>query len=145
MILLDTNILSEQFRAVPDETLIGWLNRQPLETLYLASMTVAKLRAGVALMPAGKRRTLLSDSIEHQVLPVFVGRVLSFDMACTRAYADVLAAARKAGSGIEAADAVIAAIALENGLSVATRDLGPFLAAGLNVINPWDDQLFNTR
>ena len=140
MILLDTNVISEQFRAVPDETVIGWLNRQPLETLYLASMTVAELRAGVALMPAGKRRTVLSDSIEHQVLPVFVGRVLSFNMACTRAYADVLAAARKAGSGIEAADAVIAAIALESGFCVATRDVSPFLAAGVNVINPWEDQ-----
>lgn len=140
MILLDTNVISEQFRAVPDETVIDWLNRQPLETLYLASMTVAELRAGVALMPAGKRRTVLSDSIEYQVLPVFVGRVLSFDMACTRAYADVLAAARKAGSGIEAADAVIAAIALDSGFSVATRDVGPFLAAGVKVINPWEDQ-----
>src|SRR5690554_6381032 len=140
MILLDTKVISVQLRAVRDETMIGWLNRQPLETLYLASMTVAELRAGVALMPAGKRRTVLSDSIEHQVLPVFVGRVLSFDMACTRAYADVLAAVRKAGSGIEAADAVIAAIALESGLSVATRDVSPFLAAGVNVINPWEDQ-----
>ncbi|MFA7680430.1 MAG: type II toxin-antitoxin system VapC family toxin [Pigmentiphaga sp.] len=140
MILLDTNVISEQFRAVPDETVIGWLNRQPLETLYLASMTVAELRAGVALMPAGKRRTVLSDSIEHQVLPIFVGRVLSFNMACTRAYADVLAAARKAGSGIEAADAVIAAIALESGFSVATRDVSPFLTAGVNVVNPWEDQ-----
>lgn len=140
MILLDTNVISEQFRAVTDETVIDWLNRQPLETLYLASMTVAELRAGVALMPAGKRRTMLSDSIEHHVLPVFVGRVLPFDMACTRAYADVLAAARKAGSGIAAADAIIAAIALDNGFSVATRDVGPFLAAGVKVINPWGDK-----
>ena len=91
MILLDTNVISEQFRAVSSEAVIDWLNRQPLETLYLASMTVAELRAGVALMPAGKRRTVLGNSIEHQVLPAFVGRVLSFDVACTRAYADVLA------------------------------------------------------
>lgn len=62
-----------------------------------------------------------------------------FDMACTRAYADVLAATRKPGSGIEAADALMAAIALENGFSVATRDVSPFLAAGVNVINPWKD------
>lgn len=58
----------------------------------------------------------------------------------TRAYADMLAAARKAGSGIEAADAVIAAIALDSGFSVATRDVSPFLAAGVKVINPWEDQ-----
>lgn len=140
MILLDTNVISEQFRVVPDKTVVGWLNRQPLETLYLASMTVAELRAGVALMPAGRRRTVLSDSIEHRVLPVFVGRVLSFGMACTPAYADVVAAAHKAGSCIAAADAVIASIALYNGFSVATRDAIPFLAAGLKVINPREDQ-----
>jgi len=56
MILLDTNVTSEQLRALSDETVIDWLNRQPLETIYLASMTVGELRAGVALMPAGKRR-----------------------------------------------------------------------------------------
>lgn len=139
MILLDTNVISEQFRAAPDRTVSDWLNRQPMETLYLASMTVAELRAGVALMPVGKRRTVLSDSIEHQLLPLFSGRVLPFDMACTRAYAEVLAAARKAGSGIEAADAVIAAIALDGGFSVATRDESPFLAAGVAVINPWQN------
>src|SRR5690554_3345254 len=61
-------------------------------------------------------------------------------MACTRAYADVPASARKAGSGIEAADAVIAAIALDSGFSVATKDVSPFLAAGVKVINPWEDQ-----
>jgi predicted nucleic acid-binding protein len=140
MILLDTNVISEHFRAASDKTVIGWLNRQPLETLYLSSMTVAELRAGVALMPAGKRRKALGDNVEHVVLPRFAGRVLAFDMACTSAYADVLAAARKAGSGIEAADAVIAAIALTNSFSVATRDVSPFVAAGVAVINPWDGQ-----
>ena len=140
MILLNTNVISEQFRASPDETVIAWLNRQPLETLFLASMTVGELRAGVALMPAGKRRKVLGDSLEQLVLPKFVGRVLAFDVACTHAYADVLAAALKAGSGIEAADAVMAAIALSNSFSVATRDVSPFLAAGVKVVNLWEGQ-----
>jgi len=138
--LLDTNVISEQFLALPDERVNDWLNRQPLAALYFASMTVGELRAGVALMPAGKRRKALGDSVEHLVLPKFAGRVLAFDMACTHAYADVLAGARKAGSGIEAADAVIAAIALTNSFSVATRDVSPFVAAGVAVVNPWDGQ-----
>lgn len=137
MMLLDTNVISEQFRAIPDKVAIEWLNRQPLETLYLSAMTVAELRAGVARMPIGKRRTMLNDRIEHQLLPLFVGRVLPFDIACTRAYADILATARKVGSGIEAADAIIAATALEGGFVVATRDANPFLASGVKVINPW--------
>jgi toxin FitB len=59
-------------------------------------------------------------------------------MACTKAYAELLATARAAGLGIETADALIAAIALANGFAVATRDTTPFEAAGLNVINPWE-------
>ncbi|WP_322995547.1 hypothetical protein [Castellaniella sp.] len=46
----------------------------------------------------------------------------------------------RADSVIEAADAAIAAIALESGFSVTTRDVSPFLATGVNVINPWEDQ-----
>ena len=139
MILLDTNVLFEQFRAKPDERVLAWLNEQPLETLYLSAMTVAEIRAGVALMPNGKRKKLLSESIEEKLLPLFAGRVLPFDMSCTRAYADVLATAKKAGSGIAAADAVIAATAHDGGFMIATRDTSPFEAAGLKVINPWSE------
>ncbi|MFT4256648.1 MAG: type II toxin-antitoxin system VapC family toxin [Pseudoxanthomonas sp.] len=139
MILLDTNVISEPLRASPDPHVSDWIDAQPLETLYLSAMTVAELRAGVALMPAGKRRTALHERIEKRVLPMFAGRVLPFDMACTNAYAEVLAATRKAGSGIETADACIAAVALANGFIVATRDTRPFKAAGLNIINPWGD------
>ncbi|MBD8603755.1 type II toxin-antitoxin system VapC family toxin [Pseudomonas sp. CFBP 8771] len=138
MILLDTNVISEPLRHSPAACVIQWIDEQALETLYLSAMTVAELRAGIALMPVGRRRSTLHESLEKQVLPMFVGRVLPFDLACTQAYAEVLAKARKAGSGIEAADACIAAVALANGFIVATRDTHPFRAAVLAVINPWE-------
>jgi predicted nucleic acid-binding protein len=139
MIVLDTNIISEPLRPAPEPRVSDWIDTQPLETLYLSTMTVAELRAGVALIPAGKRRAALHESLEKRILPKFTGRVLPFDMACTNAYAEVIATARKAGSGIETADACIAAVALANGFIVATRDISPFKAAGLNIINPWED------
>ncbi|MGL1832959.1 type II toxin-antitoxin system VapC family toxin [Rhodocyclaceae bacterium SMB388] len=140
MILLDTNVVSEPLRSAPEARVIDWIDAQPLETLYLSAMTVAELRAGVALLPAGKRRAVLHESLEKRVLPMFVGRVSPFDMACTNAYAELLAKIRKAGSGIETADACIAAVAVANGFAVATRDTSPFQAAGLTVINPWDGE-----
>ena len=109
-----------------------------LETLYLSVVTVAELRAGIALLPAGKRRDSLHDNLEKRLLPMFANRVLSFDMACTKAYAELLAKSRAAGLAIEAADAFIAAVALANSFAVASRDTGPFEAAGVTVINPWE-------
>lgn len=138
MILLDTNVLLEPLRPVPEACVIAWIDAQALETLYLSTMTVATLRAGVAVLPKGKRRDSVHDYLEKHVLPLFVGRVLPFDMTCTSAYAKVMAMIRKDGSSIETAGAYIAAVALANGFIVATRNSGPFEVAGLTVINPWE-------
>ena len=138
MILLDTNVVSEPLRHAPEARVIDWIDAQPLETLYLSAITVAELRAGVALLPAGKRRTGLHDNLEKRVLPLFVGRVLPFDMACTNAYAELMAKTRTAGLVIATADGYIAASAAANGFAVVTRDTSPFQAAGLTVINPWE-------
>ncbi len=137
MILLDTNVISEPLRHTPEPHVVAWIDAQPLETLYLSAMTVAELRAGVALLPAGKRQMALHEGLEKRVLPMFAGRVLPFDLACTNTYAELLARVRKAGNAIGTADACIAAVAIANGFTVATRDISPFLAAGLAVINPW--------
>lgn len=138
MILLDTNVISETQRREPNARVLDWIDAQALETLYLSAITVAELRAGIALMPAGKRRDGLHENLEKRLLPMFANRVLSFDMACTKAYAELLAKSRDAGLAVETADAFIAAVALANGFAVATRDTTPFEAAGLTVINPWD-------
>lgn len=137
MILLDTNVVSEPLRPTPEARVIEWIDAQPLETVYLSAMTVAELRAGVALLPAGKRRSHLHEQLEKRVLPLFAGRVLPFDLACTHAYAELLARVRKAGGGIETADACIAAVAATNRFTVATRNTSPFQMAGVSVINPW--------
>ena len=138
MILLDTNVISEPQRREPNARVLEWIDAQALETLYLSVITVAELRAGIALMPAGKRRDSLHDNLEKRLLPMFANRVLSFDMACAKAYAELLAKSRAAGLAVETADALIAAIALANGFAVATRDTNPFEAAGVSVINPWE-------
>jgi hypothetical protein len=138
MILLDTNVVSEPLRPQPDARVIAWIDTQPMETLFLSAVTVAELRAGVALLPIGRRRSTLRESLESRVLPLFAGRVLPFDLGCTAAYAELMAKARAAGQAIASADAFIAAIAMASTMSIATRDTSPFEAAGVAVINPWE-------
>ncbi len=139
MILLDTNVISEPLRRTPEARVIKWIDSQSLETLYLSAITVAELRFGVANLPVGKRRDELQTSIENQILPLFSGRVRPFDMDCTTAYAELMAKAKSTGLAIVATEGYIAAIAAANRFSVATRDVSPFQAAGVNVINPWDE------
>jgi predicted nucleic acid-binding protein len=137
MILLDTNLISEPWKPVPDQAVIAWLDDQAIETLFLSAITIAELRFGIAAMPSGKRRTILRDRLEEEVLPHFSGRILSFDLAASQYYSELMARARIAGKAIGTADGYIAATAAANGLAIATRDTSPFEAAGLKVINPW--------
>ena len=139
MILIDTNVISEPLRKAPETRVVDWIDAQPLETLYLSAITVAELRFGVASLAAGKRRDALLDDLESRALPLFTGRVLAFDMTASQAYADLIARARSAGLAIGKADGFIAATAVANRMMVATRDTTPFEAAGVSVINPWEE------
>jgi len=104
---------------------------------HLSAITVAELRFGVATLPVGKRREGLHDSLETRVLPLFDGRVLTFDLTASRAYAEIMAKARVAGLAIGSANGYTAATAVSRGMVVATRDTAPFEAAGVPVVNPW--------
>ncbi|MCY4361063.1 MAG: type II toxin-antitoxin system VapC family toxin [Gammaproteobacteria bacterium] len=138
MIMLDTNVISESLRPNPESRVLDWINAQAIETLYLSAITVAELRFGAALLPSGRRKTKLRNSLENKLLPLFSGRVLPFDLAVTEAYAEVMSQAGMAGQSISTADGYLAATAAANGMSIATRDTNPFVAAGLQVINPWE-------
>ncbi|GGD71589.1 VapC toxin family PIN domain ribonuclease [Rhizobium anhuiense] len=137
MILLDTNVLSEPWKPAPDERVVAWLDAQAIETLFLSVMTIAELRFGIAAMPLGKRQTILHDRLEGEVLPHFSERILSFNLASSQFYSELMVRARVSGRTIGTSDGYIAATAAANGLAVATRDTSPFEAAGLKVINPW--------
>lgn len=138
MILLDTNVISEPLKASSDPKVVAWINAQNIETLYLSTIGLAELRFGIAVLPEGKRKDVLHSSLEQRVLPLFEGRILSFDISASQAYATLRSRARVAGQAIAPADGYIAAIAMTHGLSIATRDTKPFVAAGLTVINPFD-------
>ncbi|KML59256.1 plasmid stability protein StbB [Burkholderia cepacia] len=137
MILVDTNVIAEPLRREPSAAVIAWLDAQNAETLFLAAISLAEIRFSVAALPEGRRRDQLHQSIEQRVLPLFRGRILPFDDAASKAYASLRARARAAGTAIAPSDGFIAATAESSGLIVATRDVTPFEAMGVRVIDPW--------
>ena len=139
MILLDTNVISEPWKPVPEPRVLAWIDAQAIETLFLSAVTVAELRFGIGAMPSGRRRSVLHERLEQQVFPLFAGRVLSFDLGASQAYAELMVRARSEGRAIGKADGYIAATAASRGYAVASRDVSPFEAAGVRVLNPWED------
>ena len=139
MILIDTNVASEAMKAFGDSKVLDWLNRQRPATLFLAATSLSELLVGIQILPAGRRKENLLDALETLRGRLFKDRVLGFDERAAVAYADVVATARAGGKAIGIPDGQIAAIAAVRGFAVATRDTAPFLAAGVPVLNPWQE------
>ena len=136
MIILDTNVVSEAMKPEPHLSVRDWLDAQAAETLFLSSVTIAELMFGVGSLPDGRRKNNLAAMLDG-VLDLFGERVLPFDTEAARCYADLAVKARAVGKGFPTPDGYIAAIAAARGFAVASRDVGPFLAAELTVIDPW--------
>ncbi len=136
MILLDTNVVSETMTREPHPRVREWLDTQVAETLFVSSITAAEILFGVGALPAGRRKNALTAALDDTLL-LFAARVLPFDTAAARRYADLAVKARATGKGFPTPDGYIAAIAAAHGFAVASRDTGPFAAAGLTVIDPW--------
>ena len=136
MILLDTNVVSEAMKPLPNSQVLGWLNTQAAETLFVSSITFAELWFGVAAMPQGQRKLRLEETVDG-LADMYKGRILGFDLNAAQTYAQLAFLARSKGKGFPTPDGHIAAIAASKRMIVASRDTAPFAAVGLEVINPW--------
>lgn len=139
MIILDTNVISEPLKKNPDPKVIQWLDEQDPNELHLTAVTLAKMEYGLWALPSGKRRADLHNAITEIRETDFRGRILDFDTKASIFYGGHMATARSAGKAVGELAGMIAAIALANDrCRVATRDIEPFRAMQVEVINPWD-------
>ena len=137
MIVIDTNVVSELMRQTPAPAVMAWFSAQDSAELYLTAVSEAELRAGVAILPAGRRRERLAAEVDAVVEQDFAGRVLPFDSAAARTYATIAASRRSVGRPILEADCQIAAIARASDAAMATRNGADFEHCGIAVIDPW--------
>lgn len=137
MILLDTNVVSELMRSAPAPSVLDWFAGKDPEDLYLAAIVEAELRFGVLLLPDGRRKRDLGDVLEAMLTQDFRDRILPFDSAAARAYAQIASDRRRDGRPVKEADCQIAAIVASRGAALATRNVKDFLGAGIDMLDPW--------
>src|SRR5271167_2745663 len=137
MIVLDTNVLSEALRPVPEPSVLDWLKNQPRASLFITTVTRGEILYGIRLLVDGKRRRALWDAARKIFDADFADQVLSFDSDAADMYAEIAASRRTAGKPISQLDAMIAAVARSRGASLATRNVHDFEECGVDVIKPW--------
>ena len=142
--LLDTNIISELRRPKPEPKVTEFIRSQPLEGLFVSIVTFAEIRFGIELLPDAKRRSDLNDWLAHKVRPMFQQRVLAISEDVMFRWRLLVEDGRKAGHTFSQPDLIIAAMAQHHGLTVVSRDTKEYVAARVDVFNPWVDVLRTT-
>lgn len=136
MIILDTNVVSELMTG-PDATVLAWLDRQPWTSLWTTAITVLEIRSGLAIMPAGRRRSDRQAAFDLLIEKNFESRVLPFDHAAAEKTAALIGARRRVGRPNDLRDDMIAGIALAQRATLATRNVRHFGDLSVPVIDPW--------
>lgn len=134
--LLDTCVVSELSRPRPDPGVVAWMSEADVATLHLSAITIGEVQRGTLRLPAGKRRTSLSDWSER-LRRSFSGRVLPVDESVALRWAEIAARALQSGRPGSFADGLIAATALDRGLTLVTRNVTDFEPFGIALLNPW--------
>jgi toxin FitB len=137
--LLDTNILSELRRPRPERKVLAFIAAQPLEHLYVSAVTFAEIRFGIEVVTDASRRAELHDWLAHKVRPMFEQRVLAITEDIMFKWRILVEDGRKAGHTFSQPDLIIAATALDHGLTVVSRDVSDYRKARAPVLNPWLD------
>lgn len=132
---MNANVVSETMRVRPDPRVVRWLDRQRPSTLFLSAITVDEIAYGIAILPAGRKRTGLARSLDR-IVDAFFGRLLPLDSAAARAGARIRAIRRRNGLPMSPADAQFAGIAKSNGHAIATLNARDFRGVEVDVVDP---------
>ena len=136
MILLDTNVISELMRETCDARVAQWFSLNEGDAA-LPAIAIAELAFGIAKLPEGARRNALASKLGEWRMR-FADRSPGFTANTAMLYGEVMANARRSGHNMAVPDAQIAAIAMEQGCPLATRNGKDFATTSLTLINPWD-------
>jgi len=141
--LVDTNVISELYRARPDPKIINWFASEKMSSLFISTVNLAEIRLGIEIRADPVVRAQLTAFLQETVRPLFQGRVLESGEEELLTWRLLANKAQKSGRPLPQPDSLIAAIAMVHGMAVATRDTAPFEYAGVPVLNPWTGERFN--
>ena len=137
MIVLDTNVISALMQSAPDRSVVTWLDQQPATSLWTTAVTLFEIRYGILALPAGRRRTTLSDAFERMLRLDLEGRVLDFDADASASAAEIAARSRARGRPVDVRDVQIAGIVASRRGTLATRNVRHFELTGIGLMDPW--------
>ena len=135
IVLLDTNVISQQKAKHPLLAVIDFLNSLPAEQSFLSVLTIMEIRAGIDRLDIGtKKRHALEQWLQEDILGGFSGRLVPVTSSISEVAGKLLASEKKAKRNPSIPDLLIAATASVYGMQIATLNRKHFEPFGVPLI-----------
>jgi len=135
MYLVDTNILSESTKPVPDERVIEWLGTHE-PSVRISVITLGEIHYGVELLTAGRKQSELRRWF-RELRAIFANSILAVNDSVALRWGALKASGDQLGKKMPLIDSLLAATALEHDLTIVTANTEDFLHCGARVFNPF--------
>ena len=135
--LLDTCAISELVAKQPNQKVVEWIDSIEEVRLYLSVVTIGEIRKGIEKLPDSRRRTVLEEWLNDQLLVRFAGRIVPIDIGVMLRWGQLTGALEVASKTTPAIDSLIAAIVLYGNFSLVTRNEDDFRYVDIPIVNPW--------
>lgn len=137
--LLDTNVVSELKKRRPDPRVTGFILSCATAELYVSVITLAEIRFGIEIDPDAARRSDLESWLTDVIRPMFEGRVVDIDEDVFLQWRLFVEQGRKRGRTYSEPDLMLAAAAIERGMTLVTRNVKDFVGLPVAVLDPWTE------
>ena len=136
--LLDTNVIAEWVKPLPEPRVVTWLAQAGEDRLFLSVVSFAEIRRGIEALADGRKRERLAEWLADELPGRFAGRILDIDRSVAEAWGSVSAGSARSGVPLAVPDGFLAATARTHGLTLVTRNVRDFRATGIALFDPWE-------
>jgi toxin FitB len=135
--LLDTCVISEMVRPVPDAGVVQWIEKHDEFDLYLSVITLGEIQKGISRLSFGKKKPRLTVWLKEELEVRFFERIIPVTPEIGIACGSMLGLAENNGQPLSVIGALIAATASVHNLILVTRNISDFGGCSIDIIDPW--------
>jgi len=135
--LLDTCLISELVKKSPNASVLGWLDKQDEDQLYLSALTIGELQKGISKLADARKKEELQIWLSSDLVSRFERRILNIDPEVAIRWGELIGEAESRGKRLPVIDSLIATTSAVHNLAVVTRNTEDLEKYAVRVLNPW--------
>ena len=135
--LLDTCVISELIRPMPNQDVVEWIEQEDESMLFISALTFGEIEKGIQKLQDGRKKLKLQHWLEHDLHLRFKSRIINIDEEVASLWGRLSGNCQNQGKPLHVIDGLLAATAISHGMTLVTRNTKDMNSTPVMLLNPW--------